>query len=521
MTESVEFRLDPVNECLWRRTASGQYERVLLTRAEFGVLDHLVENAGRLVTQREILDAVWPRTAIEPQAVKNKVFHLRRALDDDPKRPRYIETLSRRGYRFVGKIERGGIEDVHVPPRSARLVGRDGALTELLRHVRAAAAGRLQTIFVTGEAGIGKTALTEELQRQITASGLTMRVARGQCVEGFASREAFYPVLEAVGELCRSPDAARVVETLAGRAPTWLVQFPALMTRQYRETLQQEMLGATRERMLREICEALEAIAAPKPLLLVLEDLHWGDPSTLDLISALARRHGPARIMVVATYRPSDVARSAEPLRTLKRDLVARHLCREIALQPLSEAEVGEYLAGRQPRADVPPELASLLHRHTEGNPLFMIAVLEHLVESGLVARDHEAWRLLRPAAEISLVVPDSLRQMIGAQIEQLGENEQRVLEVAAIVGMSFAPAICAPSADIDVGDFDECCDSLARRGHMLRRAGTRTLPDGRVVQRYAFVHTLYREVLYERQAPARRAMLHRRRAERLEEVFA
>ena len=107
MTELSPFRLDPANQCLWRRTGTGEEERVLLTRTEFAVLDHLVARAGQLVTHRELLDAVWPGTAIEPQVVKNKVFHLRRVLEDEPKRPRYIETLSRRGYRFVGSLERG------------------------------------------------------------------------------------------------------------------------------------------------------------------------------------------------------------------------------------------------------------------------------------------------------------------------------------------------------------------------------------------------------------------------------
>ena len=96
------FRLDPANQCLWRRTATGGEERILLTPTEFGVLDHLVAHAGQLVTHQELLDAVWPGIAIEPQVVKNKVFHLRRVLEDEPKRPRYIETLSRRGCRFVG-----------------------------------------------------------------------------------------------------------------------------------------------------------------------------------------------------------------------------------------------------------------------------------------------------------------------------------------------------------------------------------------------------------------------------------
>jgi Predicted ATPase len=523
--EFPPFRLDPVNQCLWRRTASAEDERVLLTPTEFGVLDHLVAHAGRLVTHRDLLDAVWPRTAIEPQAVKSKIFHLRRALDDDPKQPRFIETVSRRGYRFVGRIEGGsavGDAPSRVPAPTHRLVGRDGAIDDLWRSMRTASAGAPQVVFVTGEAGIGKTAVVEEFERQV-ASERTVRIARGQCVEGFGSKEAFYSVLDAVGELCQGPDVAATVDLLASHAPTWLAQFPALLTRHHHETLKQEILGATRERMLREICEALEEISRPAPLLLVLEDLHWADASTLDLISALARHRRSARLMLVVTYRPTDVAHSAQPLHSLKRDLVARHLCREIILPPLSAAEIGHYLAQSvaTSAAGVPEELASLLHRHTEGNPLFMVAVLEHLMERGLVERDSDGWRLRRPAAEIGLEVPESLREMTGAQIDRLGELEQRALEVAAIAGMSFAPAICAPSADMDAISFEECCDSLARRGHILRLADERQLPTGNLVQCYAFVHALYPRVLYERQAPARRARLHRRRGEQLEKIFA
>lgn len=521
MAELSSFRLDPANQCLWRRTGAGEEERILLTPTEFGVLDHLVDHAGQLVTHRELLDAVWPGTAIEPQVVKNKIFHLRRVLEDEPKQPRYIETLPRRGYRFVGRLERSAMGEVDVPAPGSRLVGRASILAELWQGMRNASAGRVQVVFLTGEPGMGKTSLADEFQRQVAASNRAVRFGQGQCVEGFGSKEAFYPVLEAVGRLCRGPDGARVVDTLATEAPTWLVQFPALLTRQHRETLRQEILGATRERMLREICEALAAVSARSPLLLVLEDLHWGDSSTLDLISALARHRAPARIMLIATYRPSDVAGPASPLDALKCDLVARHLGREIAVPPLTEAEIARYLIRGESTATVPEELASLLHRHTEGNPLFMIAVLEHMLEAGLVEHERGRWRLRRPASEIAVQVPESLRQMIEAQIERLSAPEQRVLEVAAIAGMTFVAAIRAPAANLDPGFFDECCDALARRHHILRLAGTQELPDGQVVQRYEFVHALYREALYERQAPAPRAMLHRRGAERMEALFA
>jgi DNA-binding winged helix-turn-helix (wHTH) protein len=422
MKAFAPFRLDPANQCLWRTTGSGEDERILLTPSEFAVLDHLVAHAGRLVTHQELLDAVWPGTAIEPQAVKSKIFHLRRALDDDPKDPRFIETIPRRGYRFLRKLDEPVADATPAPAQGTRLVGREQVLAELCQCLRNAGANKLQVVFITGEPGIGKTAVVEEFQRQGAASDRTLRVARGQCVEGFGSKEGFYPVLEALGELCRGPDVGRLVDTLASHAPTWLVQFPALLTRQHREMLKQEILGATRERMLREICEALEAIAVSSPLLLVLEDLHWADASTLDLISALARRRMPARIMLIATYRPTDVARSTQPLHSLKRDLVARQLCQEMVLEPLTETEIAAYLSGGKPAAGDTRELALLIRRHTEGNPLFMIAVLDHLVERRFVRRDHGVWRLQRPAADISLEVPEGLREMISAQIERLAE---------------------------------------------------------------------------------------------------
>ena len=492
-----------------------------MTPTEFGVLDHLVEHAGQLVTHQQLLDAVWPGTAIEPQVVKNKIFHLRRVLEDEPKHPRYIETLPRRGYRFVGRLERSAIGDVDVPAPGSRLVGRAIILAELWQRMRDALAGKVQVVFLTGEPGIGKTALADEFQRQVAASNRGVRFGQGQCVEGFGSKEAFYSVLEAVGRLCHGPDGARVVDTLAAEAPTWLVQFPSLLTRQLRETLRQEILGATRERMLREICEALAAVSARSPLLLVLEDLHWGDSSTLDLISALARHRSPAKIMLLATYRPGDVEGSTLPLEALKRDLVARQLGREVVLPPLTDAEIAQYLAEGQSAATVPEELASLLHRQTEGNPLFMITVLEHMLNAGLVLHEEGGWRLRRPASEIAVQVPETLRQMIGAQIERLSAAQQRVLEVGAIAGMRFVAVISARSANLDPASFDECCDALARRDHILRLAGTQELPDGQVVQRYEFLHALYREALYERQAPAQRVMLHRRGAERIAEVFA
>src|SRR5260370_15801606 len=127
---------------------------------------------------------------------------------------------------------------------------------------------------------------------------------------------------------------------LAKHAPTWLAQFPSLVKPEQRDWLQKEILGSTPGRMVREICEALEAMTAQGPLIMVLEDLHWVDNSTLDLISVLARRRAPAKLLLIATYRPVDVLLFQGQLKSLKRDLLIHHLCPDITVGRLDEEAV-------------------------------------------------------------------------------------------------------------------------------------------------------------------------------------
>src|SRR5205814_5332686 len=192
-----------------------------------------------------------------------------------------------------------------------------------------------------------------------------LQVMHSQCAEGVAGKEAYYPVLQALGQWVPDSAAGSVVHTLAKQAPTWLIQFPSLVKSDQREALQKEILGATRERMVREICEALEALTAQDSLVLILEDLHWVDPSTLDFISALARRRGPAKLLLLGTYRPADVIISQSPLKALKQDLVIHNLSREIALERLEEPDVDKYIAINFMDGDLPVGFADLIYRRS------------------------------------------------------------------------------------------------------------------------------------------------------------
>ena len=523
MTEFPPFRLDCPNLCLWRSGDAGREERILLTPKAFAVLRYLVEHAGQLVTQEALLEAVWGGSVVETQAVKRNIREVRNALGDRPKNSVFIETLTKRGYRFIAPVSERITPNPFVPvrPAHARLTGRDRALNDLHAGLQHAIRGERQFAFITGEPGIGKTALVDEFRRQVASTALSIRIATGQCLEGYGGKEPYYPMLEAMGRLCAGPQGGSIVQILATQAPTWLVQFPALLKREHRETLRREIQGATRERMLREIGEALETITTTSTLLLVLEDLQWVDHSTVDLISALARRQGPAKLMLLGTCRPLAREPRDHPLKALTQDLLVHRLCREIAPAPLSEAEVAEYLAARSSVASSPEGLSALLHRHSEGNPLFIVAALDHMTKRALISRENGSWQLHVPLAQIDLAVPDDLRRMIEAQLERLATEEQRVLELGCIVGASFSTTAISAPTDVDPHMFEDLCENLSRRQQIVRWVGTQHFPDGTVSERYEFVHVLYRQVLYDRQAPGRRARLHRRIGERLEALYS
>jgi len=506
------FRLDTANQCLWHGEA-----RVALTPKAFGVLRYLVQHAGRLVTQDELLDALWPDTYVNPGILRKYILEIRRALGDRADKPIFIETLPKRGYQFLASVADESPAARLPAAGTKRIVGREPALAELGGYLGRAQQNERQVVFITGESGIGKTALADEFQRRTRVDAPGVRIARGQCVEGYGGKEAYYAVLEALGQLCQGSDGESVVRILAKQAPTWLVQFPTLVNSKQREMLQREILGATRERMLREIGEALETITSEEPLLLVIEDLHWAHASTVDFISAMARRRAPAKLMLIGTYRPADVKSAGHPLEAVKQDLLVHQLCHEIALQPLAEAEVAEYLGIELGGAAVTEGLAGLIHRYTGGNPLFMVAVLEHMKDRGLIAAENGGWHLKIPLDKIDLEAPESLRHMIELQIERLSEEEQRILEIASVLRkFSLSVTLAAAVSNLEPDTVEELLDGLVRQQHIVRPAGFRNYLTG-PSPCYELAHELYREVLYSRVGPARRKKLHKSVAENIE----
>ncbi len=177
---------------------------------------------------------------------------------------------------------------------------------------------------------------------------------------------------------------------------------PALLTAEETEAVQRRVLGATRERMLREIIEAIEVLTAQRPLVLWFEDLHWADASTVDWLAAIAQQTTPARLLVIGTYRPSDLSLSSHPLRAVKQELVAKGRGEELLLPFLSAEDVTQYLARRYAKNQFPPGLGSAIHRSTDGNPLFVVNMVEYLAARGVIAQGDGHWHLHAPPEEVA-----------------------------------------------------------------------------------------------------------------------
>ena len=321
MKQFESFALDTLNECLWHQDV-----QIALASKPFSVLRYLVENPGRLITHDELLDALWPETYVQPQVLRTYILELRKILSDDPRQPRFIQTVPKRGYSFVAAVKettdtRSNAREIPSPVATvAELMGRGDEISHLQTMAQQAANGQRQLVFITGEAGIGKTSLINALRQILNSRSPQARFACGHCVESLSEKEPYYAVLEALSH-CTSTDQEGSLA--AGSA--------ALRTLHDRPG---------------ELCEALEELARERLFILVLEDIQWAHQSTLELLSALARRGGSAKLLVIATYRPQHQSTKLY-LKSIKQDLVVRHLCTELALEPLSKQSVKSLLSRR------------------------------------------------------------------------------------------------------------------------------------------------------------------------------
>ena len=514
------FRVDLSAEQLWCDN-----EVVRLTPKAFAVLQYMVTHAGQLVRKEELVETIWGTAYVTEAVLTTCIREVRRALGERAQTPHFIETVRGRGYRFIAPVT--DTTSVTAPSHAIRppsvalspspvMVGREAEMALLHQRFAQACQGERQLVLITGEAGIGKTTLIDAFVEQI-ANPEMVWISYGHCIEQHGVGEPYLPLLAALGQLGRDLGGETLVAVLRQEAPSWLVQMPGLLSEAERETLQRVSGGMSQERMLREFAEAIEFLTVEQPLVLVLEDLHWSDGSTLDWLAYIARRRQRARLLVIGTYRSVDAIVRAHPVHQISQELRRQRQAEGVVLDYLSEPEVEVYLRHRLGNGVLQEGLARVLHQRTDGNPLFLVTLMDEVVRRGVIEQSAPGWELARAIEAIATEVPETVQQLIEQQLDHLPPEDQELLEVGSIEGAQFSATAVAVEGTQVVEEIEVRFDALARRGQFVRTLGLEDWPDGTVTARYGFIHALYRDVFYERVSASRRVRLHQQIGARLE----
>jgi len=398
-----------------------------------------------------------------------------------------------------------------LPAQRARrhTVGRTMEGDALKAALRESIGGGGRLVCVGGEPGIGKTTLVENFLADVAGSVPGCLIGRGRCSESLAGAEAYLPVLEALEGLVRSggDSVGRALKVLA---PTWYVQVAPLTagTDSSADRVAEQARQASQERVKREVRAFLYEVSRARPVVIFIDDIHWADPATIDLLGYIARTFDEMRVLIVAAYRVSELLLAQHPFAALKLELQSRGVATDLPLRFLGREDVERYLALEFEGHHFPPEFAELIHAKTEGNALFMVDVLAYLRDRGAIAQQEGRWALSGDLPEIERQLPESIRSTIERKLQQLGEEDLGLLRVASVLGYRFDAVIAAEAAGLQVEDVEERLQVLDRVYSFVRLVSERELPDGVLTLRYQFVHVLYQNALYASLTPGRKVTL-------------
>lgn len=332
------FRLESDTQLLWYEGAN-----VSLQPKVYRLLLYFLLHPGRLLSKEELFDAVWHGTIVEDTALRLAVNALRKALHDESKTPHYILTVCKRGYRFLPEVtvEHG----FQISVATAQTVGlhyrpktefpdasqeHDVELAQLLEAFEQVANGKRRLVFLNGERGVGKTALLERFLAKIRHPEFA--VLRARCVQLDGGGEPFLPLLEALELRCREPCGKSLIDCLHQIAPTWLYQMLNVLEPEEIAALHPKVSPISSGRMLREGVDLFETLGTGSTFILLLDNSHWSDEFTLDLLNFLVFRRSSTRLLMIVCYRSSESGASARRLEEMREELCHRGLCQELTL---------------------------------------------------------------------------------------------------------------------------------------------------------------------------------------------
>ena len=511
------FRLDPTNECLWR----GRKEIRLHPKA-FGLLRYLMEHPGQMMTKGSLLETIWPGVHVTEAILSVYVAEIRKALGEHPKKPVFIETLHRRGYRFIAPVtidrtteitqSAAGSEELLRPnvPEAATaigaepIIGREKELAFLLDKLTGALQGTGSVVFATGPAGIGKTRLVREVRHQAARSGF-------QWFAGKYEKSGNYPYAAWVDMLTgylQQKDAASL-HVLIGPYTAELASIvPGVMLRaNSTKSVAPQDSEIERTRLLEAWTHLFSQISRETPLVLFLDDAQWA--GSLELLHHLARNIGNQRILALVAYRDDELEMNPSPWKTILA-MNRERLFHPLPLEPLEQKEVAQLISQKVEKT-ITPHLVDIIYQRTRGNPFFVEEVLRLLHERKVVVDTDAGVDLKEPA---SLAMPESVKTVINERVERLGKDAMELLRMASVIGREFPLRVLEEFA----GDQEEKLISVMDR---CERYGLVRSNSGLGEEKYAFTHELLQEALYETIGPARRRRYHLRIGQVIEKLYA
>jgi serine/threonine protein kinase len=398
-------------------------------------------------------------------------------------------------------------------PRSCT-VGRRSERAELVNALTSAASGSGEMVCVVGESGIGKTTLVDEFLADMTSAPAAPHIARGRCSEWLAGAEAYLPVLDAIDSLLRGPTGSTAARYLRTLAPSWFAELGATSAQATRSD--DGAPAATQTRLKRELIAFLTELSRRAPVVLFVDDIHWADLPTADLLAYLGRHCPGMRLLILVAYRRDELLLANHPFIPVKRDLQGRGVCRELALQLLDSADVERYLDLAFPRHAFPPDLVTTIHARTGGNPLFVAELTRFLRDREVIVLREARWVLARPIPEAVAEMPESVRGLIQRKLDQLGPADRALLGVGAVQGEEFESSVLGRALGEDLAHIEERLQELEQVHGLVRLVREHEFPNRTVSRRYGFVHAVYRDALSAELTPTRRAGVSRALADAL-----
>ena len=486
---------------------------VPLQRIPLELLCLLVERRGLLVTREEILERVWGKGVFvdSENSINTAIRKIRRALCDDPEAPRFVVTVPARGYRFIAEIRAqqiGRADQFRARPPNT-MVGRGRELAALLSGLDDATLRRGRLFLISGEPGVGKTRLADEVAA--AADAKRMAIMAGHCSEHdeAVAYLPFVEILENFVDRASNPDSLRKAlgeqaSELARLLPNLKHILPGLPPPLDLPPAQ------ARRHLFNCFFDFAARIASQQPALMILEDLHWADDSTLSLLDHLVQRLADLPLMLIGTYRDAAL-NVTRPLAKTLEDLLRGRRANSIRLKGLPRDEVAAMLnslSGKSP----PDAVVGEVFAETEGNPFYVEELFRHLEEENRLYDSAGEFRSELKIGELD--APPSVRLVVARRLARLTDLTQKMLAAAAVIGRFFSLEILQASSAAEADSILECIEE-AEKGELVY-----SVADS-LRARFEFAHELTRQAVLAGLAAARRQRLHLDVAEAIERTHS